>query len=250
MSLELESKVNPLFSWNKDDLKQIFGSLKNITDESVKITLESEGILIRTMDRSHVALLDIRIKNSDLSEFELMGDIVEFNINPTDVYNIIKELDKKGDIIFEIKRDFIEISQNGFKTQVKKLEKNDQDVPLPKIPYNSKFITKDTKHFIDLVKKFESVSDYIKFNQSENKLIFSGSGDQGNTEFNYSEFADLESKSDIDSITNYSIEYIQVFLKSMVNKKALLIFEYSNEKPLRISLGDNIQYYLAPRIES
>ena len=41
MSLELESKVNPLFSWNKDNLKQIFGSLKNITDESVKITLVS-----------------------------------------------------------------------------------------------------------------------------------------------------------------------------------------------------------------
>ena len=155
MNPTLENQtVYPYFALNRDDLKQIFGSVKSLTNDSVKILMEADGLLMRMMDHSHIALLDIRINYKDFSEFVLLGDVLEFDIQSDEIFNIVKGLDKHGDIIFEIRKDFIEISQNGFKTQIRKLEKSAIDHPLPRISYDSKFIPKDTKYFIDLIKKF------------------------------------------------------------------------------------------------
>jgi len=242
----------PFFTLEKQELIQIFSSLATLVEDII-IHMDINGISIRTMDPSHVALIDISIDEKSFIDFDTKDQEIDFYLNVNESLKIIKSLDK-GKIKCIIKRDHIELIQNGFITQLKNLNIDDStNCPLPKIHYNSKFVFSKNTEIKQILKKFESNTDYITFEVIDQNLEFSGSSDQGICKMNFTNDDNVQIESTNDSRTKYSLEYINPFLKS-INKDNKLIFEYSQNKPLRISqkigLYGVIHYYLAPKVES
>ena len=238
----------------KSDLVQIFKSLDNIASE-ITFTLDSEGLTCRIMDPTHVSLIDIAVENRDFIEYNIK-EKESFSLDVKEFLSVLKELDNKGSIEITIRKDDIELNQNGFNFNIVKKEPGSNDCPLPKIPYHTEiqFNGISNTDLLKTFKKISSISDYITFDSSDNSLLLSGSGNNGKTSISFDKSKILMQNKE-NSISTYSLEYIIPFLKS-VTKDTKVKMEYSTTKPLRIStdigsgLYSRIHFYLAPRVEN
>ncbi len=246
------------FTTDKKTLLQIVKSVSGlIEDASFKMT--NEGLFFRSMDVSHVALLDMILPNTIFEKYCIMAGQKETNADlkfafRTDEFlRIVKSLDTKGSISVNIKpyKQIIELNQNGFSSTLKTTEPTEQDTPLPKIDYNTIvcFDKDETKQFVKILKKIETQSDYINLISNGRKLEIKGTGDNG---FNS---AILEPCFDrmSDSNSVYSLEYLKPFLQSL-SKDSEIDLSFSSTKPIKITARINntrcLWFYLAPRIEN
>lgn len=248
---QITAQVNNIFTTTKQDLIQIFKSLDNLVPEAT-LTLDHEGLTCRTMDSSHVSLIDISIMSHDFEAYNI-EDEIKISLNVREFLKVLKELDA-GSIAISIKKDTIELSQNGFNFKVNRLENSDRDCPLPKIPYDSEisFPGLENSEIVKTFRKINSLSDYVTFESIDKRLELSGSGGNGKTNIILDESKVLV-LSNNDSISTYSLEYIVPFLKSL-HKKTKVIMQFSSTKPLRIQTNigaqSRIHFYLAPRVEN
>ena len=248
---QIITQVNNTFTTTKQDLTQIFKSLDNLVTEAT-LTLDHEGLTCRCMDPSHVSLIDMSIISHDFETYNI-EDEIEISLNVKEFLKILKELDNDA-IIISIKKDTIELDQNGFNFKVNRLENSDHDCPIPKIPYDSEisFPGLENLEIVKTFRKINSLSDYITFESIDKRLELSGSGDNGKTSITLDESKVLV-LSNNDSISTYSLEYIVPFLKSM-HKKTKVKMQFSSTKPIRIETNigaqSRIHFYLAPRVEN
>jgi len=249
-------EVNEIsFTTNKNDLVQIFKALDNVVLDA-DFTLDNEGVMCRTMDSSHVSLIDIAIEKNDFEKYQTNldnGKTIKFSLNVKEFLSILKELDKTGSIQIVIEKDHVKLNQNGFSFSIVKKAASESDCPLPKIAYQTEiqFLYMSNADLLKTFKKISSISDYVTFESSDNGLVLSGSGDNGKTNISLDHSKIMIGHRE-DSISTYNLEYIIPFLKS-VTKDTKVKMEYATTKPLKIStnLGDSrIQFYLAPRVEN
>lgn len=240
------------FTTNKNDMIQIFKSLDNIVLDAT-LTLNNEGLMCRTMDPSHVSLIDISMDKVDFEKFNIDNE-QQITINVKEFLKILKELDNNS-IDVNIKKDTIELNQNGFNYKINKIESVDYtDPPLPKIPYNAEIQLNgiSNNEVKKIFKKIAAISDYVTFEADDDKIVFSGSGNNGKSEIELNKTKALIFLNE-NSAATYSLEYINPFLKS-VTKDTKVKFQFSDTKPLRIetSLGvqSRIHFYIAPRVEN
>ncbi len=247
-------EANFSLATTKNDLVQIFKSLDSIVEDAT-FSLNSQGLTCRTMDPSHVSMLDIAIENRDFIEYNIT-EKQDFSLNVREFLSVLKELDKNGVIEITIKKDDIKLSQNGFNFNIVKKEPGSNDCPLPKIQYDTEiqFNGISNADLLKTCKKINSMSDYITFESNDNNVLLSGSGDSGKTDISFDK-SKILIQNKADSISTYSLEYIIPFLKS-VTKDTKIKMEYATTKPLKISTSIGVQmysrihYYLAPRVEN
>ena len=87
----------------KQDLEQVI-KLADLLVQEITITIDPEGLTIRTMDPSHVALLDIALPNSLFEKYEVNNQI-NFGIRTKEVLDLVKEFDKNDSITMRIDAD-------------------------------------------------------------------------------------------------------------------------------------------------
>jgi len=231
---------------------QVVKSIGSLVEEAT-ITLDVEGLTFRGMDPSHVALIDIGIPNTCFEKWSVEKE-VKFAFRVDEFQKIIQSFDKKDILNLEIIDHVLEISTKTSTTKLKLIETSSNDCPLPKIPYDAR-LQLNVQDFKQALKKVGSVSDYLTIDSSEIEVLLSGKGDAGDSEIRFEkhseELTDLNVKAH--SISTYSLEYINAFMKSLTNKDSLCV-EYSSQKPCRIETKPNnlgrIHFYLAPRVEN
>ena len=236
----------------KEDLEQILKLTSTLTDE-VTICLDREGLTIRTMDPSHVALIDIAMPENMFEKYEVNQDS-KIGLRIDEVLKLVKEFDKNSWLEFQVKDDNLIISHDALSYTIKLIESYANDTPLPKIPYDS-FISLKGNDVKKHLSKLNVVSDYIKISIAGQICTLNGKGDNG--ECNIKLEKGMEQVIDIQtndfSEGSYSIEYLSPYFKAMLSNYTHQL-EFSSNKPLRIvskilNTG-TINFYLAPKIES
>ena len=245
--------MNQIQQTIKTDVQTLTTILKSCyaVVENPTIQLDPEGLIFRSMDRSHVALIDIRIENSNFQQWSITKEI-KFSFDVKTLLKIVSSLNKKLSVNLEILPEEIKIGNSEGTTNFKISEGGANDCPIPKIPYDSK-IESSAGNFKTVLKGISALSDYVTLETSVNNCLISGKGDQGSTSSQLYQKNGFSSESRNDSLSTYSLEYITPFLKAM-QKDQKLIIEYSTIKPCRISakigISGSIHFYLAPRVEN
>ncbi len=243
------------FTTDKNTLLQIAKSAECMVSDAT-FTIDEEGLSFREMDPSHVSLIDMGIPNSCFEKWSCI-EKQSFALSIKEFRQLVSSLDAKGSVKIIIQDEKILVSQNGFSASIKTLEASNNDVPLPRIPYDSTLIFSENTsvsslEFTKTLRKISTVSDYITINCDDNKVILSGKGDNGNSEKTYDR-EEIEINNRQDSETTYSFEYLMPFLKTL-NKDSQIELGFSNQKPLRIQTKINnlgrVDMYLAPRVEN
>jgi proliferating cell nuclear antigen len=243
------------FTTEKATLLQIVKSAECMYSDAT-FTIDEEGLSYRAMDPSHVAMIDMGIPNTCFEKWSCI-EKQKFALNIEEFRRLINSLDAKGSVSIEIHNKKINVKQNGFSASVKTIEPSETDCPLPHLSYENRITFSEDEQvnvleFTRLVRKIESVSDYVTINCDMNKVLFSGEGDKGSCDKQYTrEECGINNRED--SETTYSLGFLMPYLRTLT-KDSQIELAFSSQKPMRIQTRVNnlgrIDFYLAPRVEN
>jgi len=241
--------------------KAVTAAIQTLVEEAT-FEVNQDGITFRAMDPSHVALIDLFWPNADFQKFSCEKPD-RFTVRMDDFAKLIRRAENKDSV--EISRSGAESLNlklsNGYKREFELhlIESSQSNTPLPKLTYDSKFVTTEPA-FDRILNDVSAISNYISIESGKDRVLFSGKGDTGRA--NVVLEKDDTGKGDLVSLTsekesksNYSIEYLLKITKSAGSASDTINFEYSSKMPLRMDfkLGENsngyIRFYLAPRVQ-
>jgi len=237
----------------KQDLEQVI-KLADLLVQEITLTIDPEGMTLRTMDPSHVALLDIAMPNSLFEKYEVNG-INNFGIRTDEILNLVKEFDKKDFISMRINADNNLILENHeLSYSVRLIESVENNCPLPKIPYDS-LVTIPGNDLKKYLSKLNVVSEYLTISTDNYNCILGSKGDLGECKIRLEKGMEqlIEIVTKLNSSGTYSLEYLMPYFKAMLTNTSHQL-EFSSQKPLRVNskifnIG-HCHFYLAPRVEN
>ena len=241
--------------------KAVTSAIQTLVEEAT-FDVNQDGVTFRAMDPSHVALIDLFWPSADFQKFSCEKPD-RFTARMEDFSKLIRRAENKDSV--EISRagsESLNIKlSNGYRREFELhlIESSQSNTPLPKLTYDSKFVTTEPA-FDRILNDVSAISNYISIEAGTNKITFSGKGDTGKANV-VLEVAE-GGKGDLVSLvttkesrSNYSIEYLLKITKSAGAASDTINFEYSSKMPLRMDfkLGENsngyIRFYLAPRVQ-
>ncbi len=226
----------------------------------------STGLTFRSMDPSHVALVDLSWPNSAFERYECPSTI-KFGLKMSDFAKIIKRSNSNDSIEIGLKGNSLNIKTTGGYTRYYKMnliESADANAsPLPKLSFEGKIVIRAAA-FDKILSDIQVVSDNISIETIAGKkaVTFSGISDNGNAtvtidygdDKNNAENPLQELAVKEDSKSTYNIDYISKIVKALGPASDTITIEYSSKKPLKLQFvllnALKVQFFLAPRVDN
>jgi proliferating cell nuclear antigen len=238
--------------------KNLIGAIATLVDEA-SFDADEEGIKLRAMDPSHVAMVDFEWPKTIFEEY-VCDEPTKLCINISEMLKLLRRVggDESINIELEEKTARLKMTLKNKYTRVFRmatLEASTEEVPTPKISFNStvKITTTCMKNAVD---DASTVSDHIQFETSDDTFVIKASGDLGSVTIDVGteseEILGFEVKEA--SKAMFSLSYLSEMIKAASNVSDIVTIEFSTDMPVRLNFelpqSGRLQYYLAPRIES
>ena len=239
-----------------EEWKIINSAISTLVDEAT-FEATSEGISVRGMDPSHVALIDIFWPNTAFDSYKCDSEL-KFGVRISEFSKLIKRTDKKDELEVSISdQDVLRIKTSGSyrrEYKMRLIESSSGSTPLPKLSFNSKLVL-SLPSFDKILSDIEVVSEYVEIESFPEKVEFVGKSDTGEAvvimEPNSEGLEEIDVKEE--SKATYSLDYLLKIVKSVSSVGVAAAIEYSTKMPIRLefriaSIG-RIHFYLAPRVQ-
>jgi proliferating cell nuclear antigen len=241
---------------NSNHLRTVVEAIKPIVDEAV-FTANSEGIIFRAMDASHVSLLDISWKRDGFLEYECNEGEITFGVRIDELLKLLRRIDREQQVEISIADGEIQLTASeGKRTRnykLRLLDSSKSETPVPKLSFNTR-VTMFYDALVNALKDIDVISSIVEIYTNEAMIKFYGKGDTGDAEVVHwkDENTSIEMFNEVkDSKSAYSLEYLLQMLNAVDADNVIL--EYSSKMPLRLQFllpfRCDMQYYLAPRAE-
>lgn len=243
-------------------LKSISSTMMIVVDEA-HIEANSEGLHFRSMDPSHVALIDISCPAVAFEKYECISPI-KFGFRVSDFAKVIKRAGSNDSIDLSLQNDStLNIKTSGSYTRnykLKLIENNSgSSTPLPKLSFDAKLIVAPS--ILDrILSDLDVVNNKVTMEttrENPHQIIFSTDSELGNGRIVIDDKSGIENLNEISvlmpSKATYSTELLTRIIKSVGSSCQTVIAEYSTNKPLKLgfvlSNAVKIEFFMAPRIE-
>jgi proliferating cell nuclear antigen len=225
--------------------------------EEATFDVNPEGLYLRAMDPSHVAMVDFEYQKGSFQEFECS--------EPTkiclDIGEMLKFLKRAGS------GEALELSMDtGANQLVMKLTgrytrrfaipllQPSATGPTPKLTFDAK-IKLDADHLKDAILEVSNVSDQVRFRANPEKLILVGESETGKVEIEFERdnpsIYEFEVGGEVKAL--YGISFLEDMVSAGSSASKVVTVEFSTDKPIKLDfelpLKGRLAYYLAPRIE-
>ncbi len=238
--------------------KNLIGAISTLIDEG-SFNAEKDGMKLRAMDPSHVAMVDFEWPRVVFDEY-ICDEPIKLCISFSEMLKFLRRIgsDESIDLNFDPKSAKLNIvlkSKYKRTFSMATLEPSSEEIPTPKVSFNSTArITADTlKNSMDDV---SIVSDQIQFETTEDTLSLKAQGDLGTASIDIEKGSEelLSLEVNQPSKATYSLTYLLEMVKAASNLSDIVTVEFSSNMPIRLNFElpqqGKLQYYLAPRIES
>lgn len=250
-----------MFKVKMDDArlwKNMINAISTLIDEA-DFNLDPEGIRLRAMDPSHVAMVDFELPNNIFDEYGC-EESTRLCINIHEMLKLLRRArsDESIELSLDEERARLNIVIEGRYTRTFSMPTLDtlgEEVPTPKVAFNAKArIT--TACLRDVLDDASTVSDYVRLEMEPEKLLVRAAGDLGSVAIEISkdsgEILGLDVKEK--ARANFSLNYLSEMVKAGSAVSEVATVEFSTDMPIRLNFEmpqqGRLQYYLAPRIES
>ena len=238
--------------------KNLVSAISTLIDE-VGFNATPDGIELRAMDPSHVAMVDFYWPKIAFDEYECDRPTkVAFNVK--EMLKLLRRVkgdedleltldEKSGKIVIKIKGKYLRIFNIAI------LDITSEEVPTPKISFNTK-VKLTTENLREAIDDASLVSDNIKLESSSGKLSFRASGDTGSAviEMDKESAALLDIEVKENSKSTFSLNYLSNIVREASSLSEIVTIEFSNNMPVRLDFEllqqGKLSYYVAPRIET
>ena len=251
--------------------KSVSSAIMTIIDEAL-FDAGPQGITFRSMDPSHIALIDINWPSSAFEKYHC-DSTIKFGVRIDEFSKIIKRANANDSIEIGVVLDNsslnIKTTGGGYLRDYKMrlIESTGNRSPLPQMTFDNKIVigiaTLD-KILNDVGAISEKITiDSRGISTNKNTVIFIGNSDRGEARVTM-DADDGNNKCKVElleeitvkenSKSTYNIDFISKIIRAIGNQSSNLVtMEYSSNKPLRLEflLSDvvKLQFYLAPRVQ-
>ncbi len=231
----------------------------SILVEEANFNLSPEGLKLRSMDPSHVAMVDLELPNEVFQEYDC-PESVTIRLSLDGLVKLLKSA-KSGEIV--------ELSYIGetrkmeltVRNEVKKqfrfstLDIMEEETPTPKITFKSK-VKMTSNSFKEVIDDAHAISDSVSLEANPEKFTIVAEGEISAAKFEIDKNspAIIELVTEENSKASFNLTYLTDMIKAGVSVSELLNLEFSTNMPLRLEFplpqSGILFYYLAPRIEA
>jgi proliferating cell nuclear antigen len=238
--------------------KNLLTAISTLIEEADFNTTE-EGLKLRSMDPSHVAMVDFEWSKEAFEEY-VCDKPTNIRVNITTMLKLLRrsKSEESLEISYDEESKKVELTLRGKilkKFTMPTLESVEEEVPTPKLSFNArvKLMSETLK---EIVEDSETVSDNISFKAKEDKLLVKASSELSNVgmELSKTDGALLELDIKEDSDATFNLNYFGQMVKAGSATSEVATIEFSTNMPIRLefemSHQGKLMYYLAPRIEA
>ncbi len=239
-------------------LRDMSTAISILVDEAT-FKIEPEGLKLRAMDPSRVAMIDFEWPKTIFEEY-VCTEPTKICINISELLKLLKRAskdeavelsldDKTGKLLVKISGKY---SRNF---TMPTLEASEEEVPTPKITFNVKAKT-TTLGLSQAIEDAQLVSDHVRIEADAEKLLLNASGDLMGASITLQKgsdtLLDLETKEN--SKATFSLSYLSEIIKAASATSDIATLEFSSDMPIRIDFQQTkegkLTFFLAPRIET
>jgi proliferating cell nuclear antigen len=237
--------------------RDMITSISILVDEAT-FKLDPEGIKLRAMDPSRVAMIDFEWPKTAFEEYTCT-EPKKMCINITELLKLLKRSGKGEtlELSLDDKTGKLQIKIAGKYTRnftMPTLEAS-EEVPTPKITFNVK-IKATTDGLSQAIEDAQLVSDHVKIEADPEKIVFNASGDLMGATITLQKGSDalLELEAKEPQKATFSLSYLTEIIKAASQTSDIATLEFSSDMPIKLDFQQakegKLTFYLAPRIET
>ena len=240
-------------------LRDMATAISILVDEAT-FKIEPEGLKLRAMDPSRVAMIDFEWPKSIFQEYVSTEQPSKICINISELLKLLKRAgrDEAVELVLDDKTGRLQVTITGKYSRnftMPTLEASEEEVPTPKITFNVKAKT-TTQGLSQAIEDAQLVSDHVRIEAEPEKLTLSASGDLMGATITLQKgsdaLLDLEVKENAKA--TYSLSYLSEIIKAASATSDIATLEFSTDMPVKIDFQQTkegkLTFFLAPRIET
>ncbi len=238
--------------------KDSIGAISNLIDE-VNFEFEEDGIEMKAMDPSHVALADFRLSADAFAEYELDKSL-KLGVDLAEMDKIMSRAKKNDEFVMEfdesenrLRLEFRGGSTRRFSLPV--LEIEDEELPEPELEFTAS-VEISAGAISEGLKDAALVGDNVRFEISEDRFLMKIESDTGSAEMELSAGDNDLKEIDVEepSEAMYNIGYLEDMFKGASSNDIVQV-NHGLDLPIQIIFdiaeGDgHLKFLLAPRVET
>ena len=239
-------------------LRDMATAISILVDEAT-FQITPEGLKLRAMDPSRVAMIDFEWPKTVFEEYACT-EPTKMCINISELLKLLKRAgkDEVVEMALDEKTGRLQVKITGKYTRnftMPTLEASEEEVPTPKITFNVKAKT-TAEGLRQAIEDAELVSDHVRIEADTEKLVFQATGDLMGATIEIKKgsdaLLDLEVKEP--SKATFSLSYLSEIIKAASATSDIATLEYSTDMPIKLDFQQakegKLTFYLAPRIET
>lgn len=235
-------------------LRSILAAVSTVVDE-VTMRVDPEGLSVRALDLAEVLMVDLSLPKASFETYEVQGEErVAFRIS--DVLKLLRSTVPNERVRIEPVENQLRFHVTGAFTRslgVPIFGLEAKDLPLPKVNPKNTF-TVPTAIMGHLVQNGRHVSDSVKFETYENKVVLSVKGEISS--FVVDLLPEDGTLADYALVPGSTVSYDLTRLLKIIpalDFSEKIIVAYGEDMPLRVSSRmdskGQVDYFLAPKVE-
>jgi proliferating cell nuclear antigen len=239
-------------------LRDMVTSISILVDEAT-FRLDPDGMKLRAMDPSRVAMIDFEWPKSVFEEY-VCNTPAKMCINITELLKLLKRAgkDEVVELSLDEKTGRLQVIITGKYSRnftMPTLEASEEEVPTPKLSFNV-MVKATTDGLSQAIEDAQLVSDHVRLEADQEKLVFNAAGDLMGATITIPKgsdtLLDLEAKEP--SKATFSLSYLTEIIKAASATSDIATLEFSSDMPVKLDFqqmkGGKLTFYLAPRIET
>jgi len=255
--------VNGVFRLKMASAKEFRNALNAIAtliDEGTFL-IDPEGLKLRAMDPSRIAMVDFMWGRSVFDEFEAPEEGTKLCLNIGELLKLLKKAGKDESIELGLDEATgrLRVILRGRYTKsftIPRLETAGEEAPGElKIPFDAK-VTLDATELRRAIADAALIADFVKISADGGKLVLTAEGEVSSATIEFPR--DCEAVLDLDvksaSTATFDTSMLERMLKAGSNLADIVTIEFSTNKPIkldfRLPYEGKLVFYLAPRVEA
>ncbi|MCW3995642.1 MAG: proliferating cell nuclear antigen (pcna) [Candidatus Bathyarchaeota archaeon] len=239
-------------------LRDMATAISILVDEAT-FKIDPEGLKLRAMDPSRVAMIDFEWPKTIFQEY-VSTEPSKVCLNISELLKLLKRAgkDEAVELSIDEKTGRLLVTITGKysrKFTMPTLEASEEEVPTPKITFNVK-AKATTQGLSQAIEDAQLVSDHVRIEAEPDKMTLSASGDLMGATITLQKgsdaLLDLEVKEN--SKATFSLSYLSEIIKAASATSDIATLEFSTDMPVRIDFQQQkegkLTFFLAPRIET
>jgi proliferating cell nuclear antigen len=235
----------------------MFQAIAILVDEA-PFNLNPEGIQLRAMDPSRVAMIDFQWPKTIFDEYQC-DQPQKMCINITELLKLLRRTGREEAIELSLNPETpkLQIAITGRYTRtftMPTLEPQEEEVPTPKITFKAQAKT-TTDGLRQAIEDAQLVSDHVRIEADTEKLTLTATGDLMGATIELKKGSDalLDLQTQEPVKATFSLSYLAEIIKAASSTSEIATLQFANDMPIRIDFHQpkegKLTYYLAPRIE-